>query len=78
LSSDDLDHHRVRVGEELDCAYRATSTAAVHAHFKLAALHMNRVDELVRAARKAAKLGVERTAAHLAANFCDERAKACC
>ncbi len=63
MSRDDLDHHRVRVREELDSAYRATATAAVHAHFKLAALHMNRVDELVRAARKAAKLKADSAAA---------------
>ncbi len=56
MSSSDLDHHRVRVREELDLAYRATATAAVHAHFRLAALHMNRVDELVREARLAARV----------------------
>jgi hypothetical protein len=58
---DDLEHHRVRVREELDHAYRATVTAAVHAHFRLAALHMNRVDELVRADRQRAT--AERNAA---------------
>jgi hypothetical protein len=36
MSRDDLDHHRVPVREDLDCAYRATATAAVRAHFKLA------------------------------------------
>ncbi len=76
MSSEDLDHHRVRVREELDRAYRATSTAAVHAHFKLAALHMNRVDELVRAAHKAAKLKVERGVTQLAANLPEDRAAA--
>ncbi len=75
MSRNDLDHHRVRVREELDWAYRATDTAAVHAHFKLAALHMTRVDELVRAVRQAARAKAA-AALHQAAN--DERALACC
>jgi hypothetical protein len=78
LSSDDLDHHRVRVREELDCAYRATSTAAVHAHFKLAALHMNRVDELVRAAHREAKLALGLGAADIALSLSKERTGARC
>jgi hypothetical protein len=52
MSRNDLDHHRVRVREELDRAYRATARAAIHAHFKLAALHMTRVAELVRVAHE--------------------------
>jgi hypothetical protein len=40
----DLDHHRERVQQELDLAYRASTDAASAAHFKLAALHMREVD----------------------------------
>ena len=78
MSIDDLDHHRVRVREELDWAYRASTSAAIHAHFKLAALHMNRVDELVRAAFEAAKLRVAAAAPRPDRAVGEERVLACC
>jgi hypothetical protein len=40
----DLNHHRERMQQELDLAYRASTDAASAAHFKLAALHMREVD----------------------------------
>jgi hypothetical protein len=38
----DYDYHVHRARAEMDCAYRAAGHAAVAAHMKLSALHMDR------------------------------------
>ncbi len=78
MSRNNLDHHRVRVREELDRAYRATARAAIHAHFKLAALHMTRVDELVRAVHELGSVKASQVAARVAQPSADRRVLACC
>jgi hypothetical protein len=43
---DQIDHHANRALEELECARRATSEQAAHAHLDLSELHLGRMRTL--------------------------------
>ena len=54
MPTEDRDYHIDRARAELDRAYRTDNFAAASAHFRLASLHMKRVQDTVPAAESGA------------------------